>query len=312
MMKVAVSGASGLVGHRLLSTLQEAGHEVIKILRSSASARSQDIIWNQTADSATLNQLEGVDAVIHLAGESIASGRWNDAKKAAIRSSRVEPTRALSEKLAELKNGPKTFLCASAIGFYGDRGAQELNESAPVGKDFLSGVCKEWETATATASEAGIRVVNLRTGVVLSKDGGALKAMLPPFLMGAGGNMGDGVQYMSWIDIDDEARAIYHCLITESLSGPVNLVAPNPVSNAQFTKALGAAIKRPTIFPMPAFAARLLLGEMADALILSSTRVQCDKLQKSGFQFLYPSISDSLNHVLNGKKATNQAATPAK
>jgi uncharacterized protein (TIGR01777 family) len=306
MMKVAVSGANGLVGSRLLSTLQESGHEVVKILRNSASARPQDIVWNQKADSEALNQLEKVDAVIHLSGESIASGRWNDAKKKAIRNSRVEPTRALSEKLAEFKNGPKTFLCASAIGFYGDRGAQELNETSPAGTDFLSDVCKEWESATTKASEAGIRVVNLRTGVVLSKEGGALKAMLPPFLMGAGGNMGDGVQYMSWIDIDDEAKAIYHCLITESLSGPVNLVAPDPVSNAQFTKALGAAIKRPTIFPMPAFAARLLLGEMADALILSSTRVKCDKLEKSGFQFGYPKINDSLNHVLNGQTSTNK------
>lgn len=311
-MKVAVSGANGLVGHRLLSTLQEAGHEVVKILRNGASARPQDIVWNQKADSDALNQLKGVDAVIHLAGESIASGRWNDAKKAAIRSSRVEPTRALSEKLAELENGPKTFLCASAIGFYGDRGAQELSESSPVGTDFLSDVCKEWESATAKASEAGIRVVNLRTGVVLSKEGGALKAMLPPFLMGAGGNMGDGVQYMSWIDIDDEVRAIYHCLITATLSGPVNLVAPNPVSNAQFTKALGAAIKRPTIFPMPALAARLILGEMADALILSSARVKCDKLQESGFQFEYPKISDSLNHVLNGQESTNETTTTIK
>ena len=298
-MKVAVSGASGLVGSKLCSTLKDAGHEVIKIVRSSSSAGAQDIVWDQKSGTDALNKLDGVDAVIHLAGESIASGRWNDEKKAAIRSSRVEPTRALSEKLAQLQNGPKVFLCASAIGFYGNRGAQELNEESPAGSDFLADVCKEWENATVKAREAGIRVVNLRTGVVLSKNGGALKAMLPPFMLGAGGNMGDGKQYMSWIDINDEANAIYHCLITESISGPVNLVAPNPVSNAQFTKALGAAIKRPTIFPMPAFAAHLVLGEMADALILSSTRVKCDRLQATGFKFEYPQISASLNHVMN-------------
>ena len=313
-MKVAVSGAHGLVGSALLPILKDAGHDVVCIVRNADKAKSGDIVWNYKGAgvSESFIPFEGLDAVIHLAGESIASGRWNDEKKAAIRSSRVEPTKALAEGLSKLQRPPKAFLCASAIGFYGDRGAQEVDEESAAGTGFLSEVCREWEAATSAASSSGIRVVNMRTGVVLSKDGGALKAMLPPFVLGAGGIMGDGKQYMSWIDIQDEARAIYHCLITESLQGPVNLVAPNPVSNAGFTKALGAAIKRPTIFPMPAFAARLVLGEMADALILSSTRVKSNKLIKSNFQFLYPQISESMEHVINGQESAQKATSGAK
>jgi len=241
--------------------------------------------------------LNGFDAVVHLAGENIA-GRWSQAKKAAIRDSRIKGTRLLAETLTRANQPPRVMVSASAIGFYGDRGDVILDEKATMGSGFLADVCKEWEDATKPASDAGIRVVNLRIGVVLTPAGGALAKMLTPFKLGVGGIMGSGKQYWSWVAIDDVVGAIGHALTTESLFGPVNAVAPEAATNHDLTKTLGKVLSRPTIFPMPAFAARLALGEMADALLLSSARVSPMKLIESGYTFKYPSLESALRHVL--------------
>lgn len=296
-MKIALSGSRGLVGSALAQLLTSQRHEVIRLVRSKDSNGS--VFWDPNSDSNDLSQLDGVDAVIHLAGENIASGRWDAQKKNAIRTSRVNGTKSLSAGLAKLKQPPKVLLCASAIGYYGDRGQEELDEKSKGGAGFLSNVCQEWEQATLVAKASGMRVVNLRIGVVLSPKGGALAKMLPPFMFGAGGQIGDGKQYMSWIAIDDVASAINYCLTNENISGPVNLVAPEPVTNSEFTQALGKVLHRPTFCPVPDFAARLAFGEMADALLLASVKVKPRRLQESGYQFLYPSIEPALRHVLN-------------
>jgi hypothetical protein len=245
-----------------------------------------------------LSRLEGVDAVVHLAGENIAAGRWTAARKEEIRRSRVEGTRRLSESLARLSRRPKVLVSASAIGFYGNRGDEILKEDSAPGSDFLAQVCRDWEAATDPASRAGIRVVHLRSGVILSPAGGALKKMLLPFKMGAGGRIGSGAQFMSWIAIDDTIGAIHHAIVTEPLQGPMNGVAPTPVRNAEFTRTLGRVLSRPAIAPMPAFAARLAFGEMANALLLASQRVMPTRLQASGYKFRYPELEGALRHLL--------------
>jgi uncharacterized protein (TIGR01777 family) len=241
--------------------------------------------------------LEGVDAVVHLAGESVV-GRWTADKKRRIYDSRVRGTRVLCEALRQVVKPPKTLVCASAIGYYGNCGERLLLEESRAGQDFLARVCVDWEAAAASAAERGIRVVSLRLGVVLSPSGGALGQMLPPFRLGLGGRLGSGAQYMSWIHLDDVVGAISHVLTTESLHGPVNLVAPRPVSNRAFTKTLGRVLRRPTRFAVPAFAVRLRFGEMADALLLASTRVEPAKLNASGYTFHYPELEGALRHVL--------------
>jgi uncharacterized protein (TIGR01777 family) len=297
-MKVLVTGATGLVGRTLVPRLTADGHEVFRLVRRSP-VDPNDIPWDPAANTILTARMEGLDAVVHLAGENIASGRWTPQLKQRIRSSRVAGTRLLCDALATLSQKPSTLVCASAIGFYGDRGPEQLTEEAPCGTGFLPDVCAEWEAACQPARDAGLRVINLRIGVVLSPDGGALAKMLLPFRLGAGGVIGSGRQYMSWIDIDDVAGAVLHCLNRVELNGPVNAVAPQPATNHEFTKTLGAALHRPTIFPMPAFAARLAFGEMADELLLSSTRVVPEKLLKSGFEFQYPSLAASLKHLLS-------------
>jgi uncharacterized protein (TIGR01777 family) len=240
-----------------------------------------------------------VDAVVHLAGENIAGGRWTAARKEEIRRSRVEGTRRLSESLARLTRRPKVLVSASAVGFYGNRGDEILKEDIAPGSDFLAQVCRDWEAATDPASRAGIRVVHLRSGMILSPVGGALKKMLLPFKLGAGGRIGSGTQYVSWIAIDDTIGVIHHAIVTESLQGPVNGVAPTPVSNAEFTRTLARVLSRPAIAPMPAFAARLAFGEMADALLLASQRVMPTRLQATGYQFRYPELERALRHLLS-------------
>jgi uncharacterized protein (TIGR01777 family) len=242
--------------------------------------------------------LEGFDAVIHLAGENIAEGRWTEPKKVRIRESRTKPTRALSEALAKLNNPPRTLVSASAIGFYGHRGDEILREGSAPGSGYLPEVCLGWEGATASAVQKGIRVVHLRFGGVLATTGGALAKMLPPFRMGVGGKVGDGKQYMSWIALDDVMGAIHHVLITDRLIGPLNAVAPNPVTNSEFTKTLGRVLSRPTLFPVPAAAARIAFGEMADALLLASARVIPARLVETGYQFRYPELEGALRHLL--------------
>ncbi len=281
-MRVLVSGSSGLVGSALVNSLENDGHTIGRLPRT----------YEDPID------FTEIDAVVHLAGENIASGRWNAAQKRRIKESRVTGTRELAEQLASSRIKPSVFICASAIGFYGNCGDQELGESHPAGNDFLSTVCKHWESATYPAVEAGIRTVNIRTGMVLSAKGGALKKMLPPFKMGGGGVLGNGRQYMGWISLIDEVKAIRFLIDTETISGPVNLVSPNPVTNLEFTKALGRVLHRPTVLPLPAFAARLLFGEMADALLLGSSRVIPKKLVDAGYEFCHPDLQSALEELL--------------
>jgi uncharacterized protein (TIGR01777 family) len=280
---------------------QDGGHEIFSLVRHYPESPSQ-IEWSPDRYSIALARIEGFDAVVHLAGESIAEGRWTDEKKKRIRESRVKGTRLLGDALANLTKPPKVMISASAIGYYGDRGDEVLTESSAPGKGFLSDVCLEWEKATALATEKGIRVVNTRFGIILDQNGGALAKMLPPFRMGIGGRIGSGKQWMSWIALDDVVGGIKFALANEAVSGPVNFVAPNPVTNSEFTKTLGKALSRPTIFPIPAFGVRLVFGEMADALLLSSQRVEPSRLQEIGYQFQYQHLDRALNHVLGAGK----------
>ena len=296
-MKIAMTGSSGLVGSHLIPQLESHGHEVMRIVRRKPQA-ANEIQWDPERGALEPADLVGVDAVIHLAGEGIADGRWDDAKKRRIRESRTQPTQLLAKTLAGMANPPKALVSASAIGFYGERGDEVCTESDPAGEGYLAEVCVDWEAATQPARDAGIRVVNGRIGIVLTPEGGALKPMLLPFKLCAGGVVGSGKQYWSCISLDDLLDAFEFSVTNESLEGPVNFVCPNPCTNAEFTKALGAALGRPTILPMPAFAARLALGEMADALILTSTRVEPSKLLGAGFTFAHPTVSEALDHVL--------------
>lgn len=284
-MKVLITGSSGLVGQPLAEKLEEAGHETIRLVRDVQDASHTIVLWNPSSSSIVNPQrLEGLDAVIHLAGESIAQGRWTPDKKLRIRNSRVQGTGLLASTLASLEVKPRVFLCASAIGYYGDQGAHICTETSACGETFLSGVCRDWESATHAAAEAGIRTAQLRFGMILSSRGGALPKMLPPFRLGLGGPVGSGRQYWSWISLDDAVNAILY-LLDSDLRGPVNLTSPNPVTNKNFTAALGKALKRPAVLPLPPFVARAIMGEMADELILESTRVIPEKLVQAGFSF---------------------------
>lgn len=302
-MKVLVSGSTGLIGSALVSFLASGGHEVTRLVRSTPKPGVGEVHWDPVTGGVDATGLAGLDAVVHLAGENIAAGRWTVVKKSKIRTSRVRGTRLLSESLARLDQPPKVMVCASAIGYYGDRGGEVLREESPPGSGFLAEVCREWEAAAAPAAQRGIRVVNLRIGVVLSPAGGALGKMLFPFRLGFGGIIGTGKQYMSWIALDDLVAVIAHALTTEVLQGPVNAVAPNPVINLEFTRTLGRVLARPTLFPMPTFAVRLVFGEMGDELLLASTRVQPTRLLASGYEFRYPQLEGALRHMLGKKKS---------
>jgi uncharacterized protein (TIGR01777 family) len=294
-LRVLVSGSSGLIGSALVPALRAGGHDVRRLVRDTVTAPDQ-IPWNP-AEPLPAGSVSGFDAVIHLAGESIAT-RWTEAKKRRITESRVPATRHLANALTKAQQRPRVFICASAIGYYGDRGEESLREDSPSGDGFVGEVCRQWEAAAESAASAGIRVVQIRTGIVLSRQGGALAKMLPPFRMGLGGNIGNGRQWMSWIDLRDEVGAIRHLLATDSISGPVNMVSPNPVRNAEFTKTLASVLHRPAIFPMPAFAARLAFGQMADELLLASQRVQPIKLASSGYRFQHPDLRIALASIL--------------
>lgn len=296
-MKILISGSHGLVGTALTKSLETEGHEVFRLVRQLPSSESE-IEWNPDRYSIAIARLEGFDTVVHLAGESIAEGRWNEEKKKRIRDSRVNGTKLLSDALADLERPPKALICASAIGYYGDRGDELLTEESAPGNDFLANVCMEWERATQQAAEKGIRVVNARFGIILSEDGGALAKMLTPFRLGIGGRVGSGKQWMSWIALDDVVGAIEYVLANDSLRGPINFVAPNPVRNKEFTKALGKVLSRPTLFLIPEFGVRLAFGEMADALLLSSQRVEPQRLKQVNFQFQYMHLEVALKHVL--------------
>lgn len=295
---VAVTGASGLVGKVLVDSLTGGGATVKSIVRRTPDSYDSQIQWDTKNGFVNPERLEGLDAVIHLAGEPIAEGRWNDRKKARIRDSRIEGTATLAKALAGTTNKPRVLVSASAIGFYGNRGDEELTESSAVGTGFLPDVCGGWEEATKPAEDAGIRVVHVRIGIVLTKDGGALGAMLLPFKMGVGGIMGNGKQYWSWVSIEDLVSVIEFAVANDSISGPVNAVSPTPATNREFTKAMGRALSRPTIFPMPGFAARMVIGEMADALLLSSARVLPQRLIDAGFEFQHSDLDAALTHAL--------------
>jgi uncharacterized protein (TIGR01777 family) len=297
-MKILVTGSTGLVGSALLPFLRSKGHEVFRLVRSQAKAGPAEIFWNPEQGIDDTSRLEGMDAAMHLAGENISEGRWTKEKKARIRESRVKGTRVLSEALARLSQPPRVLLSASATGYYGDRGDEIMREESPPGSDFLAQVCLDWEAATEPAAQAGIRVVRLRFGVILTPKGGALSKMLAPFQFGVGGRLGSGRQYMSWITLDDVVRVIDHALTNENLSGPVNVVAPAPVTNYEFTKTMGRVLSRPTLFPVPSFAIRLAFGEMGDAALLSSTRAEPARLKESGYVFQHPELESALRQML--------------
>jgi len=297
-MKILVSGSHGLVGKALTHSLTTDGHEVLGLVRRARTFGAPEIEWHPNHGQIDAQHLEGFDVVVHLAGESIASGRWTDSKKRAIRESRVKGTSLLSEVLAQLSRPPSVFLSASAIGYYGNRGDELLTEQSAPGEDFLSSVCVEWENATKPAMEKGIRTIHARFGVILDPYGGALAQMLTPFRMGIGGRVGSGKQWMSWIALGDVVNGLKFLIADKPVHGPVNFVAPNPVTNAEFTKTLGRVLSRPTLFPVPAFGARLAFGELADALLLSSQRVEPGVLEDNGFLFSWPTLEPALRHLL--------------
>jgi uncharacterized protein (TIGR01777 family) len=298
MMNVLVSGSSGLIGSAAVAFLQSEGHDVTRLVRSKSTRHEKQVLWDPQAGSIDVDGLCGIDAAVHLAGENIASGRWTTARKASIRDSRIKGTHLLSESLANLGQPPAVLASASAVGYYGNQGDKILDEQSDSGSGFLADVCRQWEGATKPAAEAGIRVVHLRFGMVLSPSGGALAKMLTPFRFGMGGRLGSGRQDTSWITLDDVVGAIHHCLVNESLHGAVNLVSPNPVTNREFTKVLGTVLKRPTWFAVPAAALRLALGEMADELLLTSTRATPTRLLASGYKFRFPELEAALQHEL--------------
>jgi len=293
---VAVTGASGLIGGALVPFLRAGGHDVLRMVRRTPRAQDE-ARWDPESGELDASALGSLDAVVHLAGENIAGGRWTEARKTRLRASRVGPTRLLAEALARLKRKPQVLVSASALGYYGHRGDTWLTEKDSPADDFLGRLSVEWERATAPAQEAGIRVVSPRIGIVLSPAGGALAKMLLPFKAGLGGVVGPGTQYMSWIALDDLVGVIQHLLERSDLAGPVNAVSPSPVTNAELTKTLGRVLGRPTLMAVPAFALRLVLGEMADTL-LASTRLRPERLLATGYRFRFPELEGALRHAL--------------
>lgn len=294
MTKVLISGASGLIGSAAVPALQADGYEITRLVRGQARS-PEELQWEPMSEVSPA-LVSGFDAVIHLSGENVA-GRWTAEKKRRIRESRVVSTRNLAWAMAKAERAPRTFICASAIGYYGNRGDEILTEDSAPGAGFLPDVCREWEAATHVGI-AGVRVVNLRFGIVLSKHGGALKEMLRPFRLGLGGKIGSGRQWWSWIHIDDAVSAVMQSLRVESLREGVNMTAPNPVTNAEFTRELASAMKRPAIFAVPGFGAKLAFGEFAEEGILASARVVPKKLEENGFQFRYADLAQALQELL--------------
>jgi len=297
-LTVVLTGASGLIGQNLVHFLTTGGHRVVQLVRDSRQVGEGTAYWNPATGELDPAALAGADAVVHLAGTSIASGRWTDDRKRSILSSRVQGTELIARTLAGLRGGPKVLISSSAVGYYGDRGGDVLDESAKSGSGFLAEVCRAWEGATRAAEQAGVRVVLLRTGVALSPAGGAIGQMLLPFKVGLGGRIGSGKQYMSWIDLDDLVALIHHALYTEALRGPVNATAPHPVTNATFTSALGRALGRPTVVPVPALAVKALFGELGKEALLWGQRVVPRKATESGFTFFYEGVEESLRFQL--------------
>lgn len=300
MARILVSGGSGPIGAALIPTLKASGAHITRLARPGRAQTVPDeenIPWDPEQPLAA-DALSGFDAVIHLAGESIV-GRWSEDKKKKIRDSRVVGTRNIAQALAQAKDKANIFICSSAIGYYGDRADELLNEESAPGVGFLPEVCREWEAATRPAADAGIQTVQIRTGVVLTSKGGALAKMLTPFKMGVGGKIGSGKQWMSWIDAEDMVGAIHHILKSDLLHGPLNMVAPKPVTNEEFTKTLASVLSRPAILPMPAFAVKLLFGEMGETVLLGSQRVEPSQLISSGYPFRFRTLRASLENILS-------------
>ena len=304
-MRILVSGSTGFLGTALVETLQGQGHAITRLRRpgtpqkSAGGVGAQDIAWDPVAGQFGAAAAEGADALIHLAGASIADGRWNASRKQLLRTSRIDATRQLIAALAKMQRPPRAIVAASAIGYYGNRGDETLTEASAPGSDFLAGLCREWEAESGRGAEFGARVVNLRFGIILAAHGGALPRMAMPFKIGAGGRLGDGRQWMSWVALADVVGAVEFALADASLSGPVNVVAPNPVRNSEFTSVLAKTLHRPAIFPAPAFALRLALGEMADSLLLVSQKVNPSKLTESGYRFQQPDLAGALAGIFS-------------
>jgi hypothetical protein len=302
-MRILISGATGLVGSALTRALQAAGGEILALRRKAHAPRAQkvnteEIAWSQLTGDSETGRLEGLDAVVHLAGENVAGGRWTAARRAAIRDSRIDGTGDLSRALARCAQPPPVLVSASAVGYYGDGGEAWLDESSPPGSDFLARVAVAWEDAAGAARAAGIRVVHLRFGIVLAGSGGALARMLPLFRLGLGGRLGHGRQYMSWLSLTEAVSIIRFAISQAHLRGAVNAVSPQPVTNAEFTRTLARVLRRPALLPVPAWAARAALGEMADALLLAGTRVRPLHLQEAGYTFLHPELEPALRALL--------------
>jgi uncharacterized protein (TIGR01777 family) len=307
-MKIAVTGSSGLIGRALTSSLEASGHEVVRVLRRPPRPGEAAVRWDPMAGSIDAAGLEGVDAAVNLAGAGIGDKRWTDEYKRTVLESRTRGTDLLSRTLAGLSRPPAVLVSGSAVGYYGDAGDLPVDETAPPGDDFLASVCVRWEAAAEPARDAGIRVATARTGIVLSGTGGALGRMLPLFRFGLGGRMGSGSQWWSWITLDDEVAAI-RWLVDHDVAGPVNLVAPNPATNAELTRTLGSVLHRPSVLPVPSFGPKLLLGsELADALLFSSQRAVPSVLQRSGFSFAHPHLDEALRHVLDRPIGGSEAA----
>jgi hypothetical protein len=296
-MNILLTGSTGLIGTALTRHLQTLGHNIYPLYRNPSTEKSH--YWNPEEDQIHLDDEIKLDAVIHLAGENIADSRWSQKKKDSILNSRVHGTRLLAETISQLEHRPELLISGSAIGFYGDTGDNIVDEDSPRGTGFLSDIATQWEAATQAAEDAGIRTIHIRTGIVLSPQGGVLQKMLFPFSMGLGGVVGNGQQYMSWISIDDVLGIITTMLENDQMQGAYNLVAPNPVTNYTFTKSLGKVLRRPTVSPLPAFVARMMFGEMADALLLSSSRVATSRLKSAGYTFTDSDLTETLSRLLD-------------
>jgi uncharacterized protein (TIGR01777 family) len=303
-MRVLLSGSTGFLGATLLETLGKQGHTVAGLIRPGTArdgareTRAQAVAWDPVAGQLDAARAEGADALVHLAGAPIAGGRWNASRKELLRTSRIDATRHLMGALAKLQRPPRVIVSASAVGYYGDRGEEILTEASLPGNDFLAGICREWEAETSRAELFGARVVSLRFGIILGEHGGALPRMLLPLKLGAGGRLGNGQQWMSWLTLQEAVNIIQFSLAAAGLTGPANAVTPNPVRNSEFTRELAKTLHRPAVFPAPAFALRLALGEMADALLLSSQKAMPAKLVDSGYRFLQPNLEIALAEVL--------------
>jgi len=308
-LRVAITGTHGMIGSALVAFLTSGGHEVVRLVRQPARA-ADEVEWSVEYGIRELVRLGRIDACIHLAAENIGAGRWTETRKEEIRRSRVEGTRRLAESIARLNPPPAAFLSASAVGFYGSRPG-ELTEQDGPGDGYLAELCQEWESAADPAVSAGIRVVHLRTGLAMTPSGGVIERMLLPFSLGVGGRLGSGTQVMSWVALDDVVGAYHHALQTETIWGPMNVTAPNPVTNAELTATLARVLRRPAVLPVPVFALRAVLGEMADALAFTSARVVPDRLVASGYEFRFSDLESTLRHVLGRQLAARASGAPS-